>query len=51
VAEQADKLRVAQLERNKRRSRWRAWLGATRISDVKVNESAVVLFDPSLGIR
>ncbi len=51
MAEQADKLRVAQLERSKRRRNWRAWFGTARISDVKVNEAASVLFDPMLGIR
>jgi hypothetical protein len=51
VAEQADKLRVAQLERNKRRKRWRSWLGAPQISDVRVNEAGTVLPDLSFGPR
>jgi hypothetical protein len=42
VAEQADKLRVAQLERNKRRKRWFA-RGEARLCDVKLLESGAVL--------
>ena len=51
MAEQADKLRVAQLQRNKRRKGLRSWLGAARISDVKVNEAGTILPDPSFGTR
>ena len=51
MAEQADKLRVAQLQRNKRRKGVRAWLGTARISDMKVNESGTILFDPTFGTQ
>ena len=51
MAEQADKLRVAQLQRNKRRKGLRGWLGASRMSDVKVNEAGTILPDLSFGTR
>jgi hypothetical protein len=52
VAQQADRLRVAQLERNKNRKRWWQWLGGAELSAMKVNETACVLpSDPAFDHR
>jgi hypothetical protein len=52
VAQQADRLRVAQLERNKNRKRWWQWLGGAQLSAMKVNETACLhASDPAFESR